>query len=113
MSIYCLKWMNTFPGAVVSPEQTDRCWEDCSYLCSFESRSNLQAEPRPAKKWAGTTMGKKVRAQRWRDTQDQHGVHSIKPLQLFFLSSLPDAASLEVWMAHELLGRRQSSLVNT
>ena len=57
-------------------------------------------------------MGTKVRARRWRDSQDQPGVDSVQSLQLFFLSSLPDAASLEVWMAHGLLGRRQSSLEN-
>lgn len=50
-------------------------------------------------------MGTKVRARRWHDTQDQPGVNAIQFSQLFFLSSLPDAASLEVWMAYGLLGK--------
>lgn len=57
VSIYCLKQMNTFPEA----EQTERCWEHHFHRCTFESWSNLRAEPRPAKEMrAGTTMGTKV-----------------------------------------------------
>lgn len=96
--------------AMVCPEQTKRCWKHHPSHQTLEQSAQWPAN----EKWAGTWLGMMLSTQRCHRAQNQPGVYSTWFLPLFFLSSLPDADSQEMWITYGLWRRRQrqSSLAN-